>query len=596
MTGTEPTGFGHDALQRRVDSPGTISARRAETSHALRNCAWLAELRLRFELAVEIVDANFDYAFEPLPESHPSSGLRAALNALGEASLREVFAGVVRTAKPKAFTAGDLRVLLVLLTTRVRMAASAPAGILALALPYPGRGRETDSLEQIDRRLDSAGQWLAASVDVALSAAMRQTGDTRDLEQMAGNFDVVDALTTMQSEQAIMALLMDALALWYDADVYVYRQDLSGAFTLFATLPGADADRAAPQLLGHQVWGRSEVFSAESLGELDALGWSMAMGHTLFVPIVVDQSTEWLLAVAEVRDDPAMRQTLNVFRRVAGTLLSDLQHQALDRLTRRLNAILLFSEAPFHATTRIALEAIAAETEASSVQFTVYQLGDGPPTPTLTLQWGGAETDLAPFVEAETTNLSAGAISVALWAGPGITTVLSLRHSAGAFSPVAQRLARAAAAMIGVWLSGSLRAAADVRVPEAGDYGVDLMQRLRHQVDRFGHVRVGGAVAVVLPQRQPPAGAPIDEAVELIEHLVRPSDVIGSVGPSGAGVLLPDATRDVASAVVGRLLRAARDKGLNAARVGVAMFAAASESPESVVARALMNARRGSAV
>jgi hypothetical protein len=572
-----------------------MSARRVETAHALRECAWLGELRLRFELAVEILDVNYDYAFDALPESHTSAGLRAALNALGEAALREVFAAVVRTAKPKTFTVGDLRILVVLLTTRVRMA-TAPAGVLALAAPYPGRGRDIDSLDQIDRRLDSAGQWLAASVDVALSAAMRQNGDTRDLERMAQNFDVVDALTTMQSEQAIMALLMDALALWYDADVYVYRQDLSGAFTLFSTLPGADAARAAPQLLGHQVWGRSEVFSAESLGELDELGWSMAMGHTLFVPVVVDQSTEWLLALAEVRDDASVRQALNVFRRVAGALLSDLQHQAVDRLLRRLHAILLFSEAPFHATARVALEAVGAEADASSVQFTVFQMEDGQPTPTLTLQWGGAETDFAPFVEAETTSLSAGAIAVGLGAGPGITAVLSLKHGTGAFLPVAQRLARAAAAAIGVWLSGSLRAAAEVRVPEPDEYGVELMQRLRHQVDRFGHVRVGGAVAVVLPQRQPPAGAPIDEAVELIEHLVRPSDVIGAVGSSGAGVLLPDATRDVASAVVGRLLRAARDKGLHAARVGVAMFAAASESPESVVARALMNARRGSAV
>jgi len=75
---------------------------------------------------------------------------------------------------------------------------------------------------------------------------------------------------------------------------------------------------------------------------------------------------------------------------------------------------------------------------------------------------------------------------------------------------------------------------------------------------------------------------------------VRPSDVIGAVGSAGAGVLLPDATRDVATAVVGRLLHAAREKGLVAVRVGVAMFAAASESPEAVLERALMNARRGS--
>ncbi len=133
-------------------------------------------------------------------------------------------------------------------------------------------------------------------------------------------------------------------------------------------------------------------------------------------------------------------------------------------------------------------------------------------------------------------------------------------------------------------------------MPDAGEYGAELLQRLRSQVDRFGHVRVGGAVAVLISQAQSPTGQAIDEAVDVVEHQVRPSDVIGVVGPTGAGVMIPDATRDVASAVVGRLLRAARDRGLVSVRVGVAMFNAASESPESVLERALMNARRGSTV
>jgi uncharacterized protein YjeT (DUF2065 family) len=71
---------------------------------------------------------------------------------------------------------------------------------------------------------------------------------------------------------------------------------------------------------------------------------------------------------------------------------------------------------------------------------------------------------------------------------------------------------------------------------------------------------------------------------------------VAVVEATGAGVLLPDASRDVATAILGRLLEAARTMGMTAMRAGIATFTPASESPETLLRRALMNARRGSAV
>jgi hypothetical protein len=315
------------------------------------------------------------------------------------------------------------------------------------------------------------------------------------------------------------------------------------------------------------------------------------MGQTMFLPIVVDHSTEWLLAVSGAVDDPVITDTLSVLGRIAGTLLTEVHRQSIERLTRKLTSILLFGDAPFHPTARMALEAVAQETGATSVQFAAF--GPRPAEPVTAVQWGGADSDVPSFVDAGTTTLSPEAIAVGVGAGSTITAVLSMRRRSGVFAPGSPRLARSAASIIGVWLSGSLINAHEVRLSETREHGSDLARRMRAEVDHLGHVRVGGAVAVVLPQREAPTGPAIDQAVELIEDHVRPSDVIGIVGMAGAGVLLADATRDVASAVVGRLLRAAKEKGLDAVRVGVAMFAAASESPESVLERALMNARRG---
>jgi hypothetical protein len=100
----------------------------------------------------------------------------------------------------------------------------------------------------------------------------------------------------------------------------------------------------------------------------------------------------------------------------------------------------------------------------------------------------------------------------------------------------------------------------------------------------------------MLPDVTDPTGSQLDDVVQIVQDQVRASDVVAIVEAIGAGVLLPEASRDVATAIVGRLLEAARKVGMSAARVGIATFTPASESPETLLRRALMNARRGSAL
>ena len=353
---------------------------------------------------------------------------------------------------------------------------------------------------------------------------------------------------------------MDALALWYDADVYAYRQDLSGEFVLHLSLPGGDPTRVPSQLTGHQIWGRSELFSPQTPRAIDELNWSRAMGQTLFLPIVVDHSTEWLLAVSGSVDDPVITDTLSVLGRIAGTLLTDVQRQSVERLTRRLTSILLFGDAPFHPTARIALEAVAQETGASSVQFAAF--GPRPDEPVTALQWGGAETDVPAFVDAGTTTLSPEAIAVGVGAGSAhhrgpepaakVGSVRAEQPASGALGSVDHRRL-------------ALRIADQRRTKCACPAHAITAPIWRGGCARKSIISVTSATAApsrsCLPQREAPTGPAIDQAVELIEDHVRPSDVIGIVGMAGAGVLLADATRDVASAVVGRLLRAAKERG-----------------------------------
>ena len=135
----------------------------------------------------------------------------------------------------------------------------------------------------------------------------------------------------------------------------------------------------------------------------------------------------------------------------------------------------------------------------------------------------------------------------------------------------------------------------DPRMDAAAAGTSALVGRLKGQLDSAGHLKIGGALAVVLPEPSPPTGPQLDEAMQILQDHVRASDIIGLVESSGAGVLLPNASASVASALVGRLEGAARTRGLQSARIGVTTFAPFSEVPEALLMRASARARRADA-
>jgi hypothetical protein len=164
--------------------------------------------------------------------------------------------------------------------------------------------------------------------------------------------------------------------------------------------------------------------------------------------------------------------------------------------------------------------------------------------------------------------------------------VFTLRNESRAFTPAASRVAAAAVAVVANWLSGVFLRRINVRTPAAERSPLDLVRRLQGEVDRSGRLRIGGAVAIVTidPAR---TGTALDDVLRIVHDLVRPSDIIGTVGTTGAGVLLRDARGDAVKMIVERLRRA---NGLTGVRVAVATFDPGSEYPETLLQRALSGA------
>jgi len=565
-------------------------ADRSLTGSRLEHWEWLHELRNRFELVIEVLDVDLRCVLGAVTHVPGAAALRAALESGPDGTVRSMAASVLRSPGVRTMSAGGLRVRLFPLFAGAS-ARPGPIGVLLLA--DGGAAAVTDTAEpaaEIDRRLDAAGQWLVAAIEAAIAASAQDAVRARTAERLASIIDVIDALSRSQCEREILSLAMDALALWYDADVRVYRCDTSGEFLLESCLAGVERRHGDLRLSGACMGTRQEVFRLESTDDAEAAGWTGA-ADTLFVPIVIDDSTEWLLTVSGAGES-AFAVTLGLLSRVVSVRLSYLQRESDDRLRGRLRAVLTLGDAPFDATLRLALEAIARETGALSAQLATY--GDPHCPPLLVVGWAYGEDELPPFTDACTTRATSHAITAGAAAGSGLTAVLAVRAEGPGFSTRAVKLAQVAADLLGIWLSGALLRPRDIRVAADSDYATEFVGRLADHVDRFGRLKTGGTVAVVLPPAAGPSGVQLDEVMQVVQDHVRSSDVVGVVG-TGAGVFIPEANREAAASLVTRLVRGAQQSGAMTVRVGITTFPPVSESPETAVQRARVNAREESA-
>jgi hypothetical protein len=547
---------------------------------------WLHELRNRFELAIEVVDFDLELVTSPVPHVASSAALRAALERSGDGTLRETAAAVMRSPKARSVTIGGLRVRLFPLLVRVRWPPM-PVLVLMIADTHPHDDESGLGAAEIDHRLDAAGHWLVAAIEAAIAASAQDMDQVRGHERLAGIVDLIDVVSRGKRDMEIMALVLDAIALWYDADVRVYRQDFCGAFVLETCLPAVDPAAVARRLDAVPIMSRHDVFRLESILDLQAIGWD-GSPETTFVPFVIDDTTEWLVTVSG-SPDPSLALTLGLLSRMVSIRLTHLLRDAIDRLRGRLRSLLTFGDAPFDATVRLALEVIARETGALRSQVAVYY--DPAQPPALRFGWAAGEDDMPPFVEAGTTTATNHAISVGIGAGSGATAVLALRAEGCTFPAGSVRLAQSAAELLGVLLSGAMVRPHDVRAVGESEYSTEFVGRLGGYVDPHGRLRTGGVVAVVLPDVTEFSGVQLDEVIQVVQEHVRSSDVVGIVG-TGAGVLIPEASRAAASALVERLSKAACRPGCPPVRVGVIAFPPLSESPDTLVRRALTNAQR----
>src|SRR5262249_18027540 len=156
---------------------------------------------------------------DPVPESGSGIDVRRVLGKRLDPAVRDAFAAAVRSAQPAALTLQGVTLRACPLFIRSHTPALA-VGLLVVAV------QETAAA---GRRIDGLIEWLAPAMEASLLASFEATDELQVARAFVGVFELVGTLAKLDDDERILTLTMEAIALWYDADVRVYRQAVSGA-------------------------------------------------------------------------------------------------------------------------------------------------------------------------------------------------------------------------------------------------------------------------------------------------------------------------------------------------------------------------------
>ena len=395
--------------------------------------------------------------------------------------------------------------------------------------------------------------------------------------------NLIEGVARSAQARDLLTLVMNGFASLYEADVRLYRRDVSAMFVLASSRRKAGAAEPAERFSDALIPSNTGVFRLSGVVELFDAPRRM---ETIFAGLGVGDVAEWLLLVS-AEQDPTLESTLTLVCQVVNQRLAALERESLDHFRRRLHSVLCFGDPPFYALLRMALETVASETGGQSAQLTVYTRHGG--APKLAVHYrrpdaGPPETDAA----------HDSTVNSAMRTAIGRSLVMALDVRGASAEPLGrtERFTRAACGELRLWLSGVLTNRSDLTSLVEEEFAAQFVQRIRgSRDDAAPPVPIDGAVLVVLPDGSPRTPVAIEDMIEVLQHQLRTADLVGPIDGEGAWVLLPGASSDVSSAIMARLSRATRAQGSQAVRMGVAVFGPSQEAPEQLLQRALVNAR-----
>jgi len=516
---------------------------------------WLFDAHRLLGVTVEVVDDRLNVLSLPV-----GGGLVGREPDPTDGSLQDAVVESLTTATPTTTTTGGYQIS----CTPIVVAGAVGGAVLA--------GAETARLG--DRDLARAGLLLANCLEDELSHPVVEHADS--LHKIAAFYQLLHTAIASGSDREVVRTFAEALSVWDEIEVFAYRADLDGRYTLEVSLPGSDVT-SGPREIDASPFPVGAGLSRLSPHDRQDLGFA-GSGETAIAHLAADGGP-WVIAMTAAHDPTEAERSELYVAALAHAVNAALGVETA-RLTWAVMQQFVNSQSPQDAASRALKESAAALNAAGG--FAVF----GSHGSLVLVAGDGVDLDPAFEDVADSRTLRTH-----INTNGGYTAVLEMCGTGRVFTRRDVKLFEAAAANFGTWLPSAIRridADPDRRiVTRSFDQILDGYVRAAHAANDI-------ASLVLLSSGSEPLSLQAAHTwIRTVRPQLRPTDLAGRLTSGEVGILLLETPPPGAQVVARRLARVfeTRPHGSEpAVRIGVASQLGDEPSVAELIERARSHA------
>lgn len=530
---------------------------------------WLVDIYQGLNISLELIDDKLN-PLVPALGGRSTSGAERLFSRLDDDVLRAAVSRSMQSLKQEVIIIDGIQVVCAPIVGRRGNA----AGVALIAERHSSGDPENGG----PTRLARLGTWLASAMEMHMGLTAH--ADVSELHHLSSLYRLLSQAVASESEREVVTALLEALAVWQDAESWAYVRDVTGRYVLDVSLPGSDRASMPAVIDGETL--PTGTIARLSPADRYTLGFR-GQHDGLLVRIRGQATSEWLLATHDP-GDPRAEARLAVYAEAVSHALSEMAAVESARLTwAMLQHLVLGGDSLEHAATG-AVDELATTIDAMACL--VVSRNDGSPV----LTAGEPGRVILPGAPEKTPDV----LIVPIQASAPYTANIGVRRNqARPFTRRDEQLVHLTAAMLGAWVNGLAHRFPANKERRAGPTSFDRV--VEQEVDNATERRQDISVIVVFlgPESARPDVA--HACVAEIRRRLRPADMAGRLSCGHIGVVLPQTPADGARVVVDRMHQLVTSESsfgaFPAASIGVASRSAGSQSIEP-----LLHEARGQAI
>jgi hypothetical protein len=512
---------------------------------------WLFDAHRLLGVTVEIIDDRLTLLTPP----GTASRMRNDAEPLMAEAIEEAVAESLTTATPAVLTSGGCRVS----CTPIVIGGSVAGAVLV--------GVEERRLG--DQELARASLLLANAIEDELAHPSPEHGDS--LHKISAFYQLLHAAIATGSDREVVRTFAEALSVWDDIEVFAYRADLEGHYTLDLTLPGSDR-AASPHEIDARAFPVGGGLVPLSDHDREDLGFAGSVEAAL-VHLAADGGP-WVIAMT-APEDPTKAERSELY--VAA--LAHAMNAALGVETARLTWALMQQFVDGQSARDAAVRALNEIAAVLNAEGSLAVFGeDG--TPILLL--GECDPDAPPV-----SILAGRRLRAPINAPPPYVAALEMRSTGRPFTRRDARLFEAAVANFSTWLTSAIRRLDTAIERRVATRSFD--QILDRYVQAAEATRDATSLLLLSTHSASVPSPTAQSWLRMVRPQLRPTDIAGRLTSGEVGVLLlrtPQLGAQVVARRLMRLLHAAPASAEPAVRIGVASHAGEGLSAAALIERA----------